>query len=161
MILAFAALLVAVASVSLTAAWADWWCRSIPHWPIVVVASGWGVMMFSGPSLAGGSPLASLTCGALVLVAGAVLWRLGWLGAGDVKLAAALALWLGPLDFGLALLAAGVLALILAGTAFAISAEMARRGVPLACALAPSAAVLLVWRAAELLAEPSSAWPVG
>lgn len=143
------------------AAWADSRRRRIPHWPAAGLAAGWVVAAITAPGLLGDPAFAGLACATVALVVGAALWRMGWVGAGDAKLAALLGLWLGPLDFGLALLAGGVLALILAGPAFAISGEMARRGVPLACALAPPAAVLFVWRAAELLAVPSDAWPVG
>ena len=70
-------------------------------------------------ALAGWSPVGLLPAGLGLLagfVAGAVLWRMGGLGGGDVKLLAALGAALGPLGLLLALrwiaLSGGVLALI-------------------------------------------------
>lgn len=137
------------------AAWSDWHGRRIPHWPVAVLAAGWAVAAVAAPDLLGGPPLAGFACGGFALAAGLVLRGAGWVGGGDVKLAAALGLWLGPADFGLALLAAGVLTLGLA-SAVAVGGGIAPRGVPLACALVPPAVVLLLWRAA-VLAAPASA----
>ena len=57
-----------------------------------------------------------LLCGAGVLVVGIVIFSFGWLGGGDVKLLAALALWAGPDYLVLLLLmtcfAGGLLAII-------------------------------------------------
>ncbi|MCF8467006.1 MAG: prepilin peptidase [Sneathiella sp.] len=57
-----------------------------------------------------------LLCGAGVLVVGIVIFSFGWLGGGDVKLLAALALWAGPEYLVLLLLmtclAGGLLAII-------------------------------------------------
>ena len=75
---------------------------------------------------------------------------MGWLGAGDAKLAAVFSLWLGPADLGLALVGAGLLMLALLATAFALGGDLARRGLPVACALAPPTATLLVCRAGDL-----------
>ena len=149
------------AAVLFTVAYADWQYRRIPHWQPATLVVCWVVAtVATRPDLLVSSLLTGLACGALALFAGAAFRWVGWLGGGDVKLLAALALWLGPLDFGLALLAAGVLTLILAGPAFALAGDMARRGLPLACAIAPPAAVLLLWRAADL-AVPSGVWPTG
>lgn len=61
--------------------------------------------------------LMHLAAGSAMLIAGIVLFSLGWLGGGDAKLLAAAALWLGtePLVTFLALVAAfgGALALII------------------------------------------------
>jgi prepilin peptidase CpaA len=61
--------------------------------------------------------LSHLGAGAAVLIAGMVLFAFGWLGGGDVKLAAAVSLWTGfeyLLDFLVyASLAGGILALLL------------------------------------------------
>lgn len=57
-----------------------------------------------------------LLCGAGVLIVGIVIFSFGWLGGGDVKLLAALALWAGPDQLVLLLLmtclAGGALALL-------------------------------------------------
>ncbi|MDF2368635.1 prepilin peptidase [Sneathiella sp.] len=57
-----------------------------------------------------------LLCGMGVLVVGIMIFALGWLGGGDVKLLAALALWAGPDHLVLLLLmtcfAGGALALV-------------------------------------------------
>lgn len=147
----------AVAAILAITALCDWRRRCFPHWPAAVLSAGWAVAAVSSADLLGGPPLAGLACAALALVAGGALWRAGWVGGGDVKLAAALGLWLGPLDFGLALLAAGALTLVLAGPAFALGGDLSRRGLPLACAMAPPGAVLLVWRAVELAASAGTA----
>ena len=136
------------------AAWFDWRNRLIPHWLLVGLVAGWAVAALALPDLLDGRVLAGAACGALALAAGAAVRAHGWLGAGDVKLAAALGLWLGPADFGLALVAAGALTLVLAAHAFALGGGHARRSLPLACALAPPAAVLLLWRAVDLAAPP-------
>ncbi|EKV28668.1 Type IV prepilin peptidase TadV/CpaA [Caenispirillum salinarum AK4] len=59
-----------------------------------------------------------LGAAALVFGGGAACFAMGWLGGGDVKLAAAVALWLGPLTpvFLLAMaVAGGVVALVVLG----------------------------------------------
>ena len=132
------------------AACADWCHRRIPQWATAFIAVGWAVAALAAPDLLGGSPLA---CAAFALGAGVALRALGCLGGGDVKLAAALGLWLGPADFGLALVAAGALTLVLSAHAFALGGDLARRGLPLACVLAPPAVVLLLWRAVDLAAQ--------
>ena len=144
----------AVCAVAVMAALCDWRHRRLPHWPAASLAAVWVVAAVAAPDLLGGPPLAGTLCGALALVVGVALRSAGWLGSGDVKLAAALGLWLGPVEFGLALVAAGALTLLLVGSAFAVGGDFARRGLPLACALAPPAAVLLLWRAAELAGSP-------
>ncbi|MYE83791.1 MAG: fimbrial protein, partial [Gammaproteobacteria bacterium] len=98
---------------------ADWRCRLVPQWSVAVLASGWAVAAVAAPDLLGGAPLAGAACGAFALVAGLALRAAGWLGGGDVKLAAALGLWLGPVDFGLALVAAGAQPLARLASAFA------------------------------------------
>ena len=133
-----------------SAAWADWRRRQIPHWPVAALVAAWGVVAVAAP--AAGPPLAGAACGTGALGVGAAMWSAGWLGAGDVKIAAAIGLWLGPAEFGLALVGAGVLMLAMLATAFALGGDFVRRGLPVACALAPPAATLLVRRAADLAA---------
>ena len=43
-----------------------------------------------------GTTAAALAASAAVLLVGALCWRFGWLGGGDVKLLAAATLWAGP-----------------------------------------------------------------
>lgn len=145
-----------VALLGVLAAWSDWACGRIPHWPAATLVAGWAVAAVAAPDLLGAPPLVGLACGAFALAVGLALRAVGWLGGGDVKLAAALGLWLGPVDFGLALVAAGALTLGMLASASAVGGDLARRGVPLACALAPPAAVLLLWRAGSL-AAPAAA----
>ncbi|TNE41890.1 MAG: hypothetical protein EP348_00545 [Alphaproteobacteria bacterium] len=63
-----------------------------------------------------------LLCGAGVLAVGIVIFSLGWLGGGDVKLLAALALWAGPkyIAYFLAMtcLCGGILAIIFVVTVY-------------------------------------------
>ena len=60
--------------------------------------------------------IASLVTAFVLLGCGIVVWRLGWLGGGDVKLITALSLWVGPFHTPALLLATalsgGVLALL-------------------------------------------------
>ena len=73
---------------------------------------------------------------------------LGWLGGGDGKLLAALALWLGPADVGMALLGTGGLGLLVVLAAHLWpNSEWRRDGVPWAIAIAPPAAAVLALRA--------------
>ena len=62
--------------------------------------------------------VASLVTACVLLGCGIVVWRLGWLGGGDVKLITALSLWVGPFHTPALLLATalsgGVLALLYA-----------------------------------------------
>ena len=146
------AALVAAAAALASAAWADWRRRRIPHWPVAALVAAWGVVAVAAPAAAGGAPLAGAACGTGALGVGAAMWSAGWLGAGDVKIAATIGLWLGPAEFGLALVGAGVLMLAMLATAFALGGDFARRGLPVACALAPPTATLLVCRAADLAA---------
>lgn len=74
-------------------AWQDFTHRRIPNQIVAAIALLWVPYAFSwGPVGAG----AALGTAALVLAAGVAVWRAGWLGAGDAKLLAALALWAGP-----------------------------------------------------------------
>ena len=76
---------------------------------------------------------------------------LGWLGGGDGKLLATLALWLGPTHLGLWLLGTATIGLALAMTALAFrNGDFRTRGIPFAWAMVPPAAMLLLSRAADL-----------
>jgi prepilin peptidase CpaA len=83
-----------VAIACLAPAW--WWTAGVPPWPDVAIQIG---------------------LAAAVLLAFAVMFRFGWMGGGDVKLIAALALWLpaGPLAWMLIVMsmAGGVLTVIM------------------------------------------------
>lgn len=73
------------------------------------------------PALASG-----LITGAVTLLVGLALWRSGWVGGGDVKLAAAAAAWAGP-----GLIEAFVLATALSGAALGLLLlSPARRWLP-------------------------------
>lgn len=147
--------------------------RRIPNWMTLSLATtGVAVALARGGGSAG---LASL--GGLAVALGVMLvpYAAGWMGAGDVKLAAAAGAWLGPLGavwlvLG-ASLAGGVLAVVgyLASTAperrrvrdnltaLALSATAGRaerlrptsvsRGVPYGVAIAAAAVVLMVMQA--------------
>lgn len=69
-------------------------CRLIPNWAAIGL-----VLLFLVPALLAGQWLSigeSAAVAAVVFLAGALLFHAGWLGGGDVKLVAALALWAGP-----------------------------------------------------------------
>ena len=134
--------------VSLVAVWTDVKHREVPHWIVGALVSLWALTAAFAPEALGGDPVAGIACGAAALVAGFVLHALGWLGGGDGKLLAAMAMWLGPADLGLALLATGVFGLLLALPALLrLSTLFREQGVPYACAIAPPAAAILAARA--------------
>ena len=134
--------------VSLVAVWTDVRHRVVPHWVIGTLLALWVFTAVTVPEALNGEPLMGVVCGAAALVLGFLLHVLGWLGGGDGKLLAALAMWLGPADLGLALLATGLFGLLLALPAlFRLSTLFRDRGIPYACAIAPPAAAILAVRA--------------
>ena len=113
----------------------------IPNWVSAAIAGLAVVQVF----LLGLGPAAwpYLACGVVVLIVGFVLFACNWLGAGDVKLLAALALWSGPAGtVGLitwTALAGGVLAVLVllidrirrpAATAAGVNAAPRQTGEP-------------------------------
>ena len=78
----------------------------VPDWAVLALLGLWGVSALLAPWALGTTPLAGLACGCAGLGAGFAFHALGWLGGGDGKLLAAVALWLGPADVGFGLLAA-------------------------------------------------------
>ena len=134
--------------VSLVAVWTDVKHREVPHWIIGTLVSLWVLTAIFAPEALNGEPVMGIVCGGAVLILGFLLHALGWLGGGDGKLLAAMAMWLGPADLGLALLATGLFGLLLALPAlFRISTLFRDRGIPYACAIAPPAATILAIRA--------------
>ncbi|MDE0056332.1 MAG: prepilin peptidase [Gammaproteobacteria bacterium] len=133
---------------SLVAMWTDVKHREVPHWIIGALVSLWVLTATVAPEALNGEPLMGIACGAAAFIVGFFLHALGWLGGGDGKLLAALAMWLGPTDLGLALLATGLFGLFLALPALLrFSTLFKERGVPYACAVAPPAATILAFRA--------------
>lgn len=151
-------MLVAVAlwsavGLAVAAMWTDWRRRDVPHVIVLGLAGLWCVAAVAAPAALGGRPVAALICAAATLGVGFLLFLPGWLGGGDGKLAAALALWLGPQDMALALVASAVLLALLMAPAFAGFAPAFRaRGIPFACAVVPPCAALLAARALDLAA---------
>ena len=144
--LGLAALLGSVLLASV-AVWTDLKRREIPHWVPVGLFLLWLAAALLEPQALNATLLAGLACGGGGLVLGFALHALGWLGGGDGKLLAALALWLGPEDLGPALLTAGLLGLLLVLAAWTRrSGELRQRGIPCALAIAPPAATLLAAR---------------
>ena len=136
------------ASLALVAVWTDVRCREVPNWIVSALVALWLVAVFFAPDTLGGAPLAGLACGLIALAFGMALFALGWLGGGDGKLLSALALWLGPSDIGLALLATAALGLLLTvPTLIRKTSEWRRQGIPYALAISPPAATLLAVRA--------------
>ena len=128
--------------------WTDWRSREVPHWVILGLVALWAVAVFASPEALGFAAQSGLVCGGLMLVLGFCLHATGWLGAGDGKLLAALALWLGPRDLGLALLGTTVLGLMLVVLAWRRpDGDFRKRGIPFAWAIAPPGATLLLARA--------------
>ena len=127
--------------------WTDWQSREVPHWLIATLAALWAIAVLMSPETLGMAAVAALACGGLMLVLGFGLHAAGWLGAGDGKLLAALALWLGPRDLAFALLgttALGLALLVLAWTR--PEGDFRKRGIPFAWAIVPPAATLLLVR---------------
>lgn len=100
------------------AAWLDIRQRRIPNRIVAAVALLWLPLAVSGGLLAG---LFAVGTAALVLGIGTAIWRMGWLGGGDVKLLAAVSLWAGPDHVGELLLATA-----LCGGALALMSLAAR-----------------------------------
>ncbi|MAZ03547.1 MAG: hypothetical protein CMN56_10440 [Sneathiella sp.] len=86
-----------------------------------------------------------LLCGAGVLVVGIVIFSFGWLGGGDVKLLAALALWAGPDQLFLLLLMT-----CLAGGALAIVYVL-----PMILYRIPAMSALIDWFFVTILKKPA------
>lgn len=111
-----AALSLAFPALVLAAAARDALSFTIPNWISLAL-----VAIFPLTGLAAGVPLPTLGLhlgvGAAALVAGMALFALGWVGGGDAKLMAAVALWLGwPAVVSFLVVAAvagGVLAVVL------------------------------------------------
>ena len=136
------------ALLALAAVWTDLTRREIPHWIPAGLALFWLAAVLLEPRALNAAPINGLACGAGGLALGFVLHALGWLGGGDGKLLAVLAMWLGPADWGLALLATAVLGLFLVLAALPQrTGDLRRRGIPCALAIAPPAAALLAVRA--------------
>ena len=89
------------ALLALAAVWTDLTRREIPHWIPAGLALFWLAAVLLEPRALNAAPINGLACGAGGLALGFVLHALGWLGGGDGKLLAVLALWLGPADLGL------------------------------------------------------------
>jgi prepilin peptidase CpaA len=81
----------------------------IPNRICLLIVAAYGLAGFGIPL---GAWLAGWATGLLLLGVGALLFSRGWVGGGDVKLAAVIALWAGPgllSDFALVTSVAGVL----------------------------------------------------
>jgi prepilin peptidase CpaA len=140
------AILLAVAAVQ------DVRSRRIPNWLVA------GTALLALASLASVSPAnvpSHLGVALAVLAAGMVVWRCGWLGGGDVKLVAALALWAGPAHVG-DLLVATVLAGGLLAMGVVVARMLAARPAAMAFAIHLGALVPASWSGR---APPRSAKP--
>ena len=143
--LGVAAIAIGVA-LALIAIWTDLKCREIPHWVVGGLVLSWLAAAVLAPKAINAHALASVACGLAGLLMGFVLHACGWLGGGDGKLLAALALWLGPADVGLALVCTGVIGALLTLFALAKWSGWRQRGIPCAVAIVPPAALLLLSR---------------
>ena len=125
--------------------------REIPHWLIAGLALLWVLAVPLAPETSSPAVWAALACACGGLAAGYGFYRLGWLGGGDVKLLGVLALWLGPGDLSLWLIGTACLGVVLIVLALLRPAGgLRKRGLPLAWAMVPPAAALLLARAASL-----------
>ena len=129
----------------------DWRRREIPHWVVAGLVTWWIMAAWVVPSALDAARWTALVCGVGGLAAGYGFHALGWLGGGDGKLLAVLALWLGPKDLGLWLLGTAALGLLLSLlTLSRPTGDFRTRGIPFAWAMVPPAATLLIARAAAL-----------
>lgn len=90
-----------------SAAWSDVRERRVPNSAVAAILVLW---LVQAPLLSLSEAAAALGVGLGLLALGIVVWRLGWLGAGDAKLITALGLWAGTsqvLEFLLVTAAAG------------------------------------------------------
>ena len=131
--------------------WTDWRRREIPNWILACLLGGWALAAVAVPEVLDASRWQGLLCGGVGLALGFGLHAYGALGGGDGKLAAVLAMWLGPRDVGFMLLGAAILFLgmLLLARSGAVR-DFRQRGVPFAWALAPPAVGLLVARGIAL-----------
>jgi prepilin peptidase CpaA len=100
------------AALMVMAAFEDLRRLTIPNALTASLCVVWLPYELSAPSLFGA--MASLGCGLVVFLAGALCFSRGWLGGGDVKLLAAAALWAGPAGTPMLLVLTGVLGGMLA-----------------------------------------------
>ena len=137
------------AVIAVAALYTDVKHRTIPNWLVGGLAMFWALAGWLAPNA---SAWATLLCASGLLAAGYLFHRLGWLGGGDGKLMGALALWIGPWEFGLWLLGTAFLGLGLVLIALARPAgDFRTRGIPFAWAIVPPAVVLLVSRASSMI----------
>lgn len=136
---------------ALAAMYKDWRRREVPHWTLVGLLGVWLVLVMTAPERLGFAPWAGLACGIGALAFGLLCYALGWWGAGDGKLLAALAVWVGPDQLPLALLGTAAVGLLLLAVAIVLpTGDFRRRGVPFAVAIAVPAATLLAARVGTL-----------
>ena len=72
------------------AAWTDLRRREVPNWIVAALAALW---LAQASFLPGATVATALAVASALLAGGIVCWHLGWIGAGDAKLLAALGLW--------------------------------------------------------------------
>jgi len=132
-------------------------CLRIPHWVCIAIVA---LMPIWGLSVSEGVAWLSHFIGfAIAFVIGFLLWRLRWVGGGDVKFTAAIALWIGVADLGFffvvmsilgAILAILVLLLRIGGRFFVAegadnsSIPLLRKGAPLPYGIAIGVAAILL-----------------
>lgn len=92
----FTGALLMVSVALIWAAWSDLRTFTIPNSICAAIAAAYPLALLALPPHAWFMGLAT---GAVVLMAGAVLFAQEWVGGGDVKLASAVALWAGPTLF--------------------------------------------------------------
>jgi prepilin peptidase CpaA len=85
--------LLALIIILTAAAWLDISSRRIPNSLVAAIFILGILTLFNAGST---NVIGSMLVAATVLGVGMLVWRLGWLGGGDVKLIAALSLWAGP-----------------------------------------------------------------
>ena len=123
--------------------------RTVPNAIPLLLAALFVAWAAAGPIRPSALLWMHLLIGAVLFAGGAALYATGRFGAGDVKLAAAAGLWVGPGDLSLFLLGLGGCALGL--SLFALlptaGARRLRQALPFAVAIAPPAVAVMLPRA--------------
>jgi prepilin peptidase CpaA len=92
------ALAAGLALLLLWTAWTDWQSRTIDHWPVIAIALGAPVFWWAAGIDIWPDATFRVAAALVILAFFTLMFALGQMGGGDVKLITALALWLTPLE---------------------------------------------------------------
>ena len=124
--------LILALALALHLAWSDWRWRRLPNWAVLSLA------LLSLPYAVLQSSQPAWLAAVAILLLGSLLFAAGLCGAGDMKLLAAVALWL-PGQIGVLLMWLAIFGLLLTG----LMLLLRRKTVPYGCAILGAAALLI------------------